>query len=320
MAMPRDLLHPIVLVGGRSARFGRDKLREPLDAGWLVDRAIAALRESTGRAVTLVGACDPDVATRGDAQIDDAHEGHGPAGGVLTALERLGDVIVLPGDLPRVRASTIASVIAAAERAPEALVVRAKGEPLVAVYRRALVGRIAARIAEGRRSLHDLATPEETIEVDVREEELVNANTPEVLDVPANVWGFEGIDVRLELVPLAARRALDRAGLHLSLETWRALELDARRAMVTEGAREVVDVGAVRTILAGTATREIDAVPELDAAAPPAALRDAIGARLGARWPTLRALERFALVHGMKSASRRGDPSRLDEVVRAVLG
>ncbi|AKF03427.1 NTP transferase domain-containing protein [Sandaracinus amylolyticus] len=313
-------LHPIVLVGGRSARFGRDKLREPLEGGWLVDRAITALRDATGRAVTLVGACDPEVAARGDAQLDDAHEGHGPAGGVLTALERLGDVVVLPGDLPRVRAATLVPVIAAAERAPGALVVRARREPLVAVYRRALAPCIAARIAEGRRSLHDVARFDELIEVDAREEELVNANTPEVLEVPAHVWPFEGIDVRLELVPLAARRALDRAGAHLSLEAWRALALDVRRAMVVEGAREIVAIDAVRALLAGVTTRDIDVVPELDASRPPIALRDALGPELDARWPALRALERFALVHGMKSAARRGDPSRLDEVARAVLG
>ena len=49
-------IQPIVLVGGSSRRFGRDKLREPVagpdgSVGWLVDRPIAALRGVFGRVV-----------------------------------------------------------------------------------------------------------------------------------------------------------------------------------------------------------------------------------------------------------------------------
>lgn len=331
-------LHPVVLVGGRSSRFGRDKLREPLAGGeWLVDRAIAALREATGRPVTLIGPCDPEVAARGDAWLDDAHSGQGPAGGLLTALEQLGDVFVLAGDLPRVVPSALAPLIAAASEAPDALVVRVRDEPLVAIYRRALAPRLAARLAAGRRALHDLAAEHERIEVEAPESALVNANTPAVLGAVlieregsregarvGGVWPFEGIDDALELVPLAGRRALDRSGIHLSLEGWRALPLEARRALVDEGARERVSAEAVRAIAArsGQGVRDIEPSGEPDAARAPEALLDALGAQradVAARWPELHPLARFALLHGMRSAARRGEPERLFEIVRAVL-
>ncbi len=84
--MPASI-QPIVLVGGSSRRFGRDKLREPLGGGWLVDRPIAALREVFGGHVRLVGACHPEVARRGDGVIPDSHPGTGPVGGIVSALE-----------------------------------------------------------------------------------------------------------------------------------------------------------------------------------------------------------------------------------------
>lgn len=316
--------HPIVLVGGRSTRFGRDKLREPLEGGgWLVDRAVEALRAATGRAVTLVGTCDPEVARRGDAHLEDAHAGQGPAGGLLTALDRLGDVIVLPGDLPRVLAPALAPLLRAAEAQPSTLAIRARGEPLVAIYRRALAPRIAARLAAGRRSLHDLVAGDELFEVDVPEDALVNANTPAALE-PSGVFAFEGIDEALELVPLAARRALDRAGVHLSLEGWRALPRDARRALVAEGAREQVAPSVVRALVepARALSREVAPSTDPDPERAPAALLEALGAdraRVAARWSGLSALERFALVHGLRSAERRGEPERLLEIVRAVI-
>lgn len=174
-------LAPIVLVGGRSTRFGRDKLREPVSEGWLVDRAIAALREATCERVTLVGACDPEIAARGDGALHDAHPGHGPAGGILTALEHFGaDVLVLAGDLPCIRPENVRALIEAARTAPSALVVRARGdrpEPCVAIYRAPVASRLLERLRGGRRALIDVVDASELFEVSFRESDLANANT-----------------------------------------------------------------------------------------------------------------------------------------------
>src|SRR5262245_5365872 len=87
---PLDLstIHPVVLTGGRSTRFGSDKLRARLDddGTLLIDRPIAALRAVFGPRVALVGDCDPAVAARADLIIRDLHPGRGPIGGILSAL------------------------------------------------------------------------------------------------------------------------------------------------------------------------------------------------------------------------------------------
>lgn len=309
---------PIVLVGGRSTRFGRDKLREPVAGRWLVDVAIAALRGATGADVTLVGPCDRDVAVRGDAHLDDAHAGVGPAGGVLTALERLGDVVVLSGDLPRVGAAAVRALLDAGRAAPDASIVRATGEPLIAIYRTAIAPVITARLAGGRRSLLDLAPPPQLCEVEIGGD-LRDADAPHALAIGS----FEEIDPDvLDLVPIAARRALDHAGLHLSLEGWRTLPLDRRRALVTLGAAPTIDLDEVGAIARGAeiAPRAIERARELGRDVPAEVPLGGERARVERAWPMLSPLERFAIVHAARSAQRRGDPARLARALASILG
>ncbi len=308
---------PVVLVGGRSARFGRDKLREPsIRSGrWLIDVAIDALRGATRAPVTLVGSCDPSVAARGDAHFEDDHPAHGPAGGVLTALGRIGDIVVLSGDLQHIGALAVRALLDAA-RTSDALVVRARGEPLVAVYRPALAPRIAERLRGGRRALFDLASPPELLEVDLGCS-VRDADTPDALAI----WSFEEVDPdTLDLVPIAARRALDHAGVHLSLAGWRTLTIDQRRALVTLGAEAAVDVRAVTAITSGReGTRSISATAELPSVLPPDMALGAERARVARAWPALRPVERFAIDHAARSAERRGDPARLGAALASIL-
>lgn len=124
------------------------------------------------------------------------------------------------------------------------------------------------------------------------------------------VYGFEGIDGQLDLVPLAARRALDHAGLKISLETWRSLPLETRAAIVSAGADDAVDTDLVRSKLAGVPTSELDALTEPTAGMPPASVTDA-WPEAGAAWANLGGLDRWALT---VLASR----ARLDSLVALV--
>lgn len=148
---------PVVLAGGRSTRFGRDKLREPWPRGqeqtWLVDRPIAALREVCGPRVWVVGDCDAAVAVRGDGHVGDRFPGIGPLGGIVTAIEEArGDVVVLSGDLPDVTGEVVRRlVLAAHEHAGACVIATSEGrmEPLVAVYRAGVAGVMREAIGRG---------------------------------------------------------------------------------------------------------------------------------------------------------------------------
>ena len=184
MSPSPEPITPVVLVGGRSRRFGRDKLQEPLGDGWLVDRPITALREVFGRVVMVVGDCDPAVAARADGHLADRYPGTGPAGGILAALESLGgSVLVLAGDLPRVTARTVRAVLDSAESNPRAVAAMAraaKPEPCVALYRAAAAGILQGCVESGR-SIAEVFASLGVAYAPVAPDEIVNANTPDEL-------------------------------------------------------------------------------------------------------------------------------------------
>lgn len=135
------------------------------------------------------------------------------------------------------------------------------------------------------------------------------------------LYRFDGVTSELELLPLAARRALDRAGLKLSLEGWRSLAREARERLVELGSDTDVDVPAVRDVcaLASVAPTTLEPLPEESAEAPPRELLAALGPErpvpLGL-WPLLSPLDRYALV----KVARRGNPERLEAAYREIVG
>ncbi|MEM1030931.1 MAG: cyclic pyranopterin monophosphate synthase MoaC [Myxococcota bacterium] len=125
------------------------------------------------------------------------------------------------------------------------------------------------------------------------------------------VYLFENIDETLPLLPLAARRALDAAGLHVGLAAWRSMSLEARRAVVEAGSGEACDIEAASAAVAGVTPApeviERDDFRRLQAS-PDATLTDA--------WAGLGGLARFALAHLVS----RGDRDRLAQAVTEICG
>lgn len=139
----------------------------------------------------------------------------------------------------------------------------------------------------------------------------------------AAVFPFEEIGPDLPLLPLAARRALDHAGLRLPLEGWRSLALDDRQRVVVAGAAAVVAVEEVRGVVANASPPPVSTTPTRDPDPPalPAALVDMLGGRPldQATWLRLGPLGRFALVHTHRRAVERQDPARLSKVYDAIV-
>lgn len=92
----------IVLAGGRSSRFGRDKLAEPIDGTPLLDRAIDAVRPMATE-IIVVAAPDGMPAVPEDVRLVHdpvAFEGPlaGTRAGLLAASESM--VLLVGGDMP----------------------------------------------------------------------------------------------------------------------------------------------------------------------------------------------------------------------------
>ena len=137
------------------------------------------------------------------------------------------------------------------------------------------------------------------------------------------LYSFDGVDATLELLPLAARRALDIAGVKVSLEAWRALSLDARRVIAACGSESAVDSARVEAALAlvlahGSVTR-IERSVDPGISAVPADLSAALGTSRPisqALWHALSPLDRYALL----KVAGRGKPERLEAAYAEIVG
>jgi cyclic pyranopterin phosphate synthase len=133
------------------------------------------------------------------------------------------------------------------------------------------------------------------------------------------LYSFDGVDAALDLLPLAARRALDRAGLKLSLESWRALPLESRRALVEAGAGSSVDAPRVLGLLPPDQLTRIEPIAEPLPGAVPPELSLAFGPTRPispALWQALSPLDRYAL---LKVASK-GNPERVKAAYAEIVG
>lgn len=191
-----DSVLPVLLVGGRSRRFGRDKLLEPIPGGdgrVLMDLPLAVLRAVFGPRVLGVGACAPAVAARLDRHIEDQHPGAGPAAGILAALRNGGGdgdegakliapVFVLAGDMPHVTAPTVRRIAEQALKAcRHAAVVLARThelQPCFGVYFSAAAGALERGLAPSKpRALHEILAELAVVGVAVEAGEAGNVNT-----------------------------------------------------------------------------------------------------------------------------------------------
>jgi cyclic pyranopterin phosphate synthase len=133
------------------------------------------------------------------------------------------------------------------------------------------------------------------------------------------IYRFEELDETLDLVPMAARRALDRAGCKVSLEAWRATPLSLRRRVSQAGVATEVDALAVRNALTeGKIPCEAVAAPgEPAREAIPSDLESVLAPLLSDEsWRSLSPLDRYALA---KVARKSGVSERLSRALSEIV-
>lgn len=135
------------------------------------------------------------------------------------------------------------------------------------------------------------------------------------------LYGFEESDHDLTLLPLCARRALDRVGLHVSLEAWQRLAVERRRELARLGSADRVELARVRELLTEVepAPREILPVPEPSAEQIPPEVTQALGSERHlsvSAWAALEPLDRYALL----KVCQKPRPGRLAAAYAEIVG
>jgi molybdopterin-guanine dinucleotide biosynthesis protein A len=154
----------IVLAGGRSSRFGSDKLTARYGDVPLLDRAVGAVARQSAEVIVVVAPSDartlPSASVPVRRAVDPEPFG-GPLVGLLAGLEAAREPIVLVagGDMPTMSDAVLGSLVRALVSAEEAaqaavLVQRGVAQPLPAAVRNGAATQAArALIADGERSL-----------------------------------------------------------------------------------------------------------------------------------------------------------------------
>jgi molybdenum cofactor guanylyltransferase len=160
----------IVLAGGRSSRFGRDKLAEPLEGVPLLQHALRAASQVATDVIVLVPPVgdEPTLATppAGSGRlrlVRDPEPFGGPLVALLAGLERAAEsyALVLGGDMPRLAPAVLGLLLRSLDRDADAdataLVLRGRRHPLPIALRVGSATPVARRVlAEGERSLNAL--------------------------------------------------------------------------------------------------------------------------------------------------------------------
>ena len=180
----------VVLCGGASTRMGSDKANLPLAgrplALWVAD------------ALRTAGA-DPVVAQGGHPPVPlvaepDSTPSAGPLAALLDALERHGDVLVCPTDVPTVPSELLAALVERARctGAPVVLARSDRPEPLIGHYARTALPMLRAGLRAGARGPAQVLDLPSVPTVSVAAAEVLNVNTPEDLAAADKVVATRG--------------------------------------------------------------------------------------------------------------------------------
>jgi molybdenum cofactor guanylyltransferase len=157
----------IVLAGGRSSRFGSDKLAAEINGRRLLDLAIEGLAAVSDEVLVVVSPGDDRVLPSSTAtlrQVVDPEQHGGPLVGLLAGLEVSDQpiAVVAGGDMPSLSRAVLEAMIrrlVASEPGTHAIILASRGDrpPLPAVLRTGAATDVARRlVGDGERRLRSL--------------------------------------------------------------------------------------------------------------------------------------------------------------------
>ena len=127
MRAPVGRIGAVVLAGGRSSRFGRDKLAEPIGGRPMLDHAIEAVRSVASEVVVVAAPNDRRTLPIGVVRVHDREAHQGPLVGLATGLAALEPdiemVIVVGGDMPALVTTVLGRLVDALSDHEAALLV-----------------------------------------------------------------------------------------------------------------------------------------------------------------------------------------------------
>ena len=186
-----------MMCGGASTRMGSDKAGLEL-AGWPLALWVADALAAAG--------ADPVVAQGGDpppplVAEPDSSPGAGPLSALIDALERHGDVLVCPTDVPTVPAGLLVALVECAHNtgAPVVLARSDRPEPLIGHYARGSLSMLQAGLRAGARGPKESFDIESVPTVPVAVSDVLNVNTP------ADLAAAEAILANRDAAPPGAR-------------------------------------------------------------------------------------------------------------------
>lgn len=164
-----------MLAGGRSRRFGRDKLAEEIDGRPLLHHAILRLLDVCDRVVVVIGVDSEEPPVPLGATVTFARDStadEGPLRGLAAGLEVADGMwaVVAGGDMPDLQPPVLGEMLRAARETAAVAVVLSDGgdaRPLPCVVRTEPAADAAAvLLGSGRRRLRDLLSTVRTVVVD----------------------------------------------------------------------------------------------------------------------------------------------------------
>ncbi|WP_419920317.1 molybdenum cofactor guanylyltransferase [Candidatus Poriferisodalis sp.] len=194
----------VVLCGGASQRMGSDKATLDLAGKPLAIWVAAALKAAGADPVIAQGGTAPTPLVAEPDSVPRA----GPLAALIDVLERHGDVLVCPTDVPTVSTALLTTIVEQASRTgvPVVLARSDRIEPLIGYYSQAVLGVLRAGYRDGARGPASVLDGLDVATVPAAAGDVLNVNTVDDLVVAGEILAARGA-----LAPGAGSSAADSA-------------------------------------------------------------------------------------------------------------